>query len=125
MDVVRPSEIETLDMTDQAIFEGGGVWQLPLAGAIAKRGDQINVINVQFAPGARTVVHSHSSDQVLYVSAGIGKVGDADGEHVIGVGDAVGIPADSRHWHGAADTGSPFAHLSITKADSQTTLYDD
>ena len=125
MDVVRPSEIETLDMTEQAIFQGGGVWQLPLAGAIAKRGDQINVINVQFAPGARTVVHSHTSDQVLYVSAGIGKVGDADGEHVIGVGDAVVIPANSQHWHGAADTGSPFAHLSITKADSTTTLYDD
>jgi len=125
MDVVRPSEIETLDMTDRPIFKDGGVWQLPLAGALAKRGNQINVINVQFAPGARTVLHQHTSDQVLYVSAGIGKVGDADGEHVIGVGDAVVIPANTPHWHGSADTGSPFAHLSITKADSETTLLDD
>jgi len=125
MDVVRPAEIETLDMTEQAIFTGGGVWQLPLAGALAKRGNQINVINVQFAPGARTVLHSHSSDQVLYVSAGIGKVGDAEGEHVLGVGDAAVIPANTPHWHGAADTGSPFAHLSITKADSKTTLHDE
>ena len=54
--------------------------------------------------------------------SGIGKVGDREGGHVISAGDAVVIPANSDHWHGAHDTGSPMSHITITAASSETTL---
>ena len=56
--------------------------------------------------------------------AGIGKVGDADGEHVIASGDTAVIPGNTDHWHGAADTGSPMSHLTIMRAGSQTTVLE-
>ena len=125
MNITRTTDGETHNVTERAIFRGDGVWQRGLSGALAGYGDQITVANVQFAPGARTVPHRHSSDQVLFVTAGIGRVGNAQGEQALGVGDAVMIPAGEVHWHGAGDSGSPFAHLSITRAESETTLADD
>ena len=122
MYVIRPMEIETLDVSDLEIFKGGSVWQLPLAGGGGRPGKDITVTNVQFAAGARTLLHTHTSDQVLYVTAGIGKVADIDGEKIVSVGDTAVIPANVPHWHGASDTGSPFSHLSIVLSDSKTTV---
>ena len=64
----------------------------------------------------------HTGDQLLYIVSGIGKVGDADGEHVVSAGDTVIIPANTDHWHGAGDTGSPMSHLTVQRSDSQTTV---
>ena len=125
MYVIRPTEIETLDVSDREIFKGGSVWQLPLTGGAGKHGKDLTVTNVQFAAGARTLLHTHTCDQVLYVTAGIGKVADADGEQIISIGDAAVIPANVPHWHGASDTGSPFSHLSIMLSDSKTTVIKD
>ena len=77
---------------------------------------------VQFAAGARTRPHRHTSDQLLYVVAGIGKVGAGGEEHVISAGDFVRIPAGEDHWHGAADTGSPMSHITIMLDDSVSTV---
>ena len=77
---------------------------------------------VQFAAGARTRLHRHSSDQLLVVTSGIGQIGDADGTHTVGTGDAVVIPAGHDHWHGAGDTGSPMSHLTVQAAGSETTV---
>ena len=99
--------------TNQAnapIFTGGDVWVRALAGAIGGQqgGDDadFNLAVVQFGAGARTKGHTHSSEQMLYVVAGIGKVGNAEGEHVISVGDFAIIPAGEDHWHGAGDTAT-------------------
>lgn len=117
---IRKSDAgESVERTGQPIFEGQ-VWGRDLVERGASRDFSASV--VQFAPGARTKPHRHTSDQVLYVVAGIGKVGDADGEHVISAGDAVLIPAGTDHWHGAGDTTSPMAHISFLRADSQTTV---
>jgi len=80
---------------------------------------------VQFGAGARTKMHTHSSEQILYVVAGIGKVGTADEEHTISVGDFAIIPAGEEHYHGAADTGSPMSHLAVTRRDSVTEVTED
>ena len=56
--------------------------------------------------------------------SGIGKVGDREGEHVISSGDSAFVPAGLDHWHGAHDTGSPMAHLSIMAAGSETTVLE-
>ncbi len=123
MRVIRAAEGETVDRSDAAIFQGGSVWGRALATADA--GSELNASVVNFAPGARTTLHRHTSDQLLYVVSGIGQVGDAEGDHVVSVGDTILIPANTDHWHGAGDTGSPMSHLTVTRAGSETTLTGD
>ena len=122
MEVIRTSEGETSEGSAAAIFEGGQVWARRLAGGDTGRGRDISFGIVHFAAGARAKPHRHSSDQLLYVVSGIGKVGAGGEEHRIGTGDFVLIPAGEDHWHGAADTGSPMAHITVTAGDSETTV---
>lgn len=69
---------------------------------------------VTFAPGARTVWHTHPAGQLLIVTAGQGWVQeDGKERRVINPGDAVWIPAGVKHWHGATAT-SPMAHIALT-----------
>ncbi|MGB3045485.1 MAG: cupin domain-containing protein [Xanthobacteraceae bacterium] len=69
---------------------------------------------VNFAPGARTVWHTHPAGQLLIVTAGQGWVQeDGKERRVINPGDAVWIPAGVKHWHGATAT-SPMAHIALT-----------
>ena len=122
MEVVRASEGETVESTPSEIFQGGQVWARRLSGGQTGRGQHMGFGIVQFGAGARTKTHQHTSDQLLYVVAGIGKVGNAGGEHVISAGDFVLIPAGEDHWHGASDTGSPMSHITVTAIDSVTTV---
>ena len=121
LQILKSDDGETIERTDAAIFEGGQVWGRMLAGDSSAH---VSVQVVQFGPGARAGWHRHTSDQVLFVVAGIGKVGNREGEHVISSGDSVRVPAGHDHWHGAHDTGSPMTHLSIMAAGSQTTVLD-
>jgi len=69
---------------------------------------------VTFAPGARTVWHTHPAGQMLIVTAGQGWVQeDGKERRVINPGDVVWIPAGVKHWHGATAT-SPMAHIALT-----------
>jgi quercetin dioxygenase-like cupin family protein len=124
VDVIRAAEGTSEDSSGAAIFQGGSVWARRVLGGDTGRGQQISLGVVQFAAGARTKRHVHTSDQLLYVVSGIGKVGAGDEEHVITNGDVVRIPAGEDHWHGAADTGSPMSHLSIMANDSVTTVVE-
>ena len=72
----------------------------------------ISVVNVKFAPGARNKLHTHTTEQILYVTEGEGIVATRDEEHTVGPGTVVFIPSDEEHWHGATRDSS-FAHLSI------------
>lgn len=121
--VIHAHEGETGERTNAPIFEGGPVWSRDLTGA--EGSEHLNVNVVHFGPGARAGWHRHTSDQVLYVVNGIGKVGDREGEQVITAGDSVVIPADTDHWHGAHDSGSPMSHLSIMKAGADTTALEE
>lgn len=69
---------------------------------------------VTFAPGARTVWHSHPAGQWLFVTSGKGWVRE-DGQPAreIKAGDAVWIPAGVKHWHGATDVTS-MSHVAVT-----------
>jgi quercetin dioxygenase-like cupin family protein len=120
--VVKSDEGETVERTDAAIFEGGQVWGRGLSTGLT---EDTNVSVVNFAPGARAGWHTHTRDQVLYVVAGIGKVGDREGERVISAGDCAVVPAGIEHWHGALDTGSPMAHLSIMPVGAETTVLEE
>ncbi|MPZ99622.1 MAG: cupin domain-containing protein [Dehalococcoidia bacterium] len=118
--VTKSDEGNSQDRSGQPIFEGGTVHGRELIPG--GRSDHLSATVVQFGPGARTRPHTHTSDQLLYIVAGIGKVGDTEGEHVVSVGDSVLIPAGTEHWHGAGDTTSPMSHVTIMRSDSQTTV---
>lgn len=73
-----------------------------------------NATVVTFAPGARTLWHTHPAGQRLIVLEGEGLTGTADGMvRVIRKGDAVWCPPGVRHWHGASPA-SAMTHLALT-----------
>lgn len=79
--------------------------------------DQVIIGNVTFEPGCRNHWHIHHADkgggQMLLVTAGRGyyqEWGKAPQE--LKPGDVVHIPANVKHWHGAAPN-SAFQHLAI------------
>lgn len=119
--IIKSDDGSSVERTGAAIFEGGQVWHRALAGS---GDDELSVAVVQFAPGARAGWHTHTTDQVLYVVSGIGKVGDREGERIVSAGDTVVVPAGIEHWHGAHDTGSPMAHLAIMSAGVETTVLE-
>ena len=62
-----------------------------------------------------TVWHTHPLDQILIVTAGVGR-GQQWGGPVqeIQPGDVVRIPPGVKHWHGAAPT-TTMTHIALTE----------
>ena len=73
---------------------------------------------VTFPPGTRLSFHTHSAEQILYVTEGKGIVATRDKEYTVTPGMAVFIPPDEVHWHGAADDSS-FTHLAVHRGVSK------
>lgn len=69
--------------------------------------------NVTFEPGCRDSWHKHAGGQILLVTGGRGYYQEW-GKPVqeLHPGDVVQIPADVKHWHGAAHD-SWFVHLAV------------
>jgi len=90
----------------------GDAWFGPMS--LSEDPDGLDVLGVQFAPGARTDWHRHPGGQVLHVISGSGIVASVTGERVVmAAGDTVTTLPNDLHWHGAGPD-SPLLHLSIT-----------
>jgi quercetin dioxygenase-like cupin family protein len=76
---------------------------------------------ITFSPGARNVFHTHTREQILYVTDGKGIVATEEQEHIVSPGTIIFIPAGERHWHGATQY-SNFSHISITPVGLQTSF---
>lgn len=74
--------------------------------------------NVTFEPGCRNNWHRHPGGQILLITGGRGWYQEYGKEaQELHPGDVVKIPANAKHWHGAAKD-SWFTHLFIaTNAD--------
>jgi quercetin dioxygenase-like cupin family protein len=69
---------------------------------------------VAFAPGARTLWHTHPAGQLLVVTSGQGWIQeDGKERRAINPGDAIWIPPGVKHWHGAT-AASPMSHIALT-----------
>lgn len=69
--------------------------------------------NVTFEPGCRNSWHKHAGGQILLVTGGRGYYRECGKPaQELHPGDVVQIPADVKHWHGAAPD-SWFVHLSV------------
>ncbi len=78
----------------------------------------VSVGNVTFEPGCRNHWHiHHGKGQVLLVTGGRGWYQEwGKPARELKAGDVVDIPAEVKHWHGAAKD-SWFAHLAIEVAN--------
>ena len=79
--------------------------------------EQVGIGNVTFEPKCRNNWHIHHADkgggQILLVTAGEGWYQEWGKEpRKLKPGDVVNIPAEVKHWHGAA-ADSWFQHLAI------------
>lgn len=82
--------------------------------------EQVVIGNVTFEPKCRNNWHIHHADkgggQMLLVTAGKGWYQEWGKEpQALKAGDVVNIPANVKHWHGAA-ADSAFQHLAIEVA---------
>jgi quercetin dioxygenase-like cupin family protein len=69
--------------------------------------------NVTFEPGCRNNWHKHPGGQILLITGGRGWYQEKDKPaRELHAGDVVMIPANVKHWHGAAKD-SWFVHLSV------------
>jgi quercetin dioxygenase-like cupin family protein len=108
MKVVRISDIEAQDGSTNKIFKG----KVSVQNIIGESTDEFRVIVVNFSPGAVNVFHTHTFDQVLYVTEGKGVVATEAEEIVVTPGTVIFIPAGENHWHGATKD-STFSHIAI------------
>jgi len=108
MKVVRTSDVEAQESTSK-IFTGGKVSRQDIFG---KSADEFRVSIIHFSPGAVNVFHSHTFDQVLYVTEGTGIVATENEEITVTPGTFIFIPAGEKHWHGATKE-TAFSHIAI------------
>ncbi|OUO90828.1 cupin [Gordonibacter sp. An230] len=79
--------------------------------------DQATIGNVTFEPGCRNHWHVHRATsgggQILLITGGRGWYQEwGRPARALKAGDVVNVPADVKHWHGAA-ADSWFAHLAV------------
>lgn len=122
MRVVRTAEVSEEAVNNNPLFTGGTVTRQSVVPA--EEANDFNCGIVNFGRGARNKFHSHSSDQVLVITSGIGIVATENEEREVSVGDIVYVLAGEKHWHGARDQ-SYMAHITITAKDSKTTQLED
>jgi len=108
MNVVRKADSPEVPAT-APIFVGT-VHSRPM---ITREMDEaVTVTLVRFSDGGKNKRHTHTADQILYITEGDGIVASESHEHHVEAGDIVHIPAGEVHWHGA-QPGKNMAHLSI------------
>lgn len=109
--IINMENLEAGDVTEVPLFTGGKVYTQSVLEEDFGTG-KIQIVNVQFAPGARNKFHTHSRAQILYVTEGKGIIATRDKQQIVEPGTTIFIPAGEEHWHGASNDSS-FAHLSI------------
>jgi quercetin dioxygenase-like cupin family protein len=84
MKVLKPDAIPA-EPTNNPLFTGGPVTRQTLL--TPEMSHDFNLAIVNFSAGARNKMHIHSSDQILFVTAGKGIIATETRQEVIGVGD--------------------------------------
>ena len=111
MIVVNSDSVESVATQDE-IVRSGPVSRKALIGTEDTGG--YGILLVTFGPGARLNFHTHTYEQILYVTEGKGIVATREEEKVVTPGAVIFIAPGEVHWHGATDDSS-FTHLAIQK----------
>ena len=119
--VIKPDKVPQ-ESADSPLFTGGTVTRQPLVTPDMGNAFSINIVN--FSAGARNEMQIHTSDQVLFATAGKGIIATGASEEVITTGDVVHVSAGEKHWHGASPD-SAFSHIVLTARGSRTAQVED
>ena len=84
----------------------------------------LRLTEVTFHDGARNKLHTHTTDQILIVTAGEGIVATEHEEQTVRAGDVAYIPAGERHWHGAKP-GTDMTHYAVLGSGKTFIVADD
>ncbi|MFC1913835.1 cupin domain-containing protein [Chloroflexota bacterium] len=106
MEIIKISNVKKEETTSK-LFEGKVFRQTLVDTGMAK---EIRVNLVSFDTGAKNLFHTHTYEQVLYITEGKGIVATEKEEFAVTPGMIIFIPAGERHWHGATKA-TKFAHL--------------
>ena len=114
MIVVNSADINTVELneTNDQIVGKGPVIRKELFSAKDTGG--FGALLVTFPPGSKLHYHTHTFEQILYVTEGKGIVGTHDQEFTVTPGTIVYIPPGEVHWHGATKDSS-FSHICLQK----------
>ncbi len=115
MKIIKPNEVPAEPATSPLFT--GEVSRQPIL--TPEMSPVFNLGIVNFPAGVRNKMHTHSSDQVLFVTAGTGIIATPTEQQEISVGDVVHISAEEHHWHGATQH-SDFSHITLTAKGSTT-----
>jgi len=108
MKVIKPENVEVKENPSK-IFEGKVSTQTFVDESTS---NDIRCTIVTFAPGSRTKLHTHTHEQVLYVTEGKGILATEDKENIVTPGTFVFVLPGEKHWHGATEDSS-FSHIAI------------
>jgi quercetin dioxygenase-like cupin family protein len=111
MIVINSDSIEAVETKDEIVGKGP-VYRKALIDARDTEG--FGVLLVTFSPGARLNFHTHTFEQILYVTEGKGIVATRQEEQIVTPGTVVYIPPGEVHWHGATEDSS-LSHIAIQK----------
>ena len=111
MIVVNSENIEAVATKDEIVRQGP-VYRKTLIDTKDTGG--FGALLVTFGPGARLNFHTHTFEQILYVTEGKGIVATRSKEQIVTPGTTVFIPPGEAHWHGAVSDSS-FSHIAIQK----------
>jgi quercetin dioxygenase-like cupin family protein len=106
--IVNIKEVNAREAGDNPIFRGN----VSIQALIGSSPDELRVSVVNFSPGAVNVFHTHTFDQVLYVTEGEGIVATETEEVKVTPGTIIHIPAGENHCHGATRDSS-FSHIAF------------
>ncbi len=107
MKVVKVSDVKPLEDPSK-IFRG----KVATQHIIGDNEKELRVTQVNFSRGAVNVFHTHTFDQVLYVTEGKGIVATEKEEVTVTPGTIIFFPAGEKHWHGATKD-SAFSHIAV------------
>ena len=122
MKIIDLKNITTVDASQQPLFIGGKVQTQTILDEELGT-ENLQIVNVKFAKGARNKFHTHTKKQILVVTEGKGIIADKSKEYTITPGMVVIIPAGEVHWHGATRDSS-FAHLSMIGQPQEMKIID-
>ncbi len=120
MKVIKVDRIKK-EIQVKPLFAGSVTQQTIIDTSFSNR---FSIRQVNFDKGARNKFHAHSIEQILIVTEGKGIVATDREEIIVVPGDIVFIPANEKHWHGAAKD-STFSHLYVMAPEQKTTQFED
>ncbi len=110
MKVIRSDAVVAKERTKEPLFTGGKVHSKSLLGPETSK--ELGIGVVTFSPGARNVLHTHTTEQFLYVTEGKGIMATKREKMLITPSTLIYFPAGEKHWHGATKNSS-FTHITV------------